>query len=110
MTSSDEGSDIRRRDAAEEGSPMVVRLWEIETEDADPPPVLKPRRRRILQSPGNKDIANAFFFSGVFILFMDCLKCLVHATCFFKGLDSLILFFGSISASTAAGGKLEGRH
>ena len=64
MTSSDEGSDIRRRDAAEEGSPMVVRLWEIETEDADPPPVLKPRRRRILQSPGNKDIANAFFFFG----------------------------------------------
>ena len=65
MTSSDEGSDIRRRDAAEEGSPMVVRLWEIETEDADPPPVLKPRRRRILQSPGNKDIANAFFFRSV---------------------------------------------
>ena len=65
MTSSDEGSDIRRRDAAEEGSPMVVRLWEIETEDADPPPVLKPRRRRILQSPGNKDIANAFFFGSV---------------------------------------------
>ena len=88
MTSSDEGSDIRRRDAAEEGSPMVVRLWEIETEDADPPPVLKPRRRRILQSPGNKDIANAFFFrecsfcswivSNVLFMPLASSKALIH--------------------------------